>query len=62
MHEIVNVVAPESGTVAAPPESEFCEKLPSGEVSVHEVTPLVDQKIVVRAASGTVAGTAQISA
>ncbi len=59
---MVYVVAPESGTVAAPPLSEFWVKLPSGEVSWHEVTPLALQKTVVRAPSGTAAGTAQISA
>jgi len=61
-HEIVKVVAAVIGTVEAPPESESCEKLPSGEVSVHEVTPCVFQKIDVRAPSETDGGTAQISA
>lgn len=60
MHEMVNVVALVSGTVAAPPESELWLKLPSGEVSVHCVTPCVFQKMEVRVASGTDAGTAQI--
>ncbi len=56
----MKVVAPVSGTVAAPPESELWLKLPSGEVSVQLVTPCVFQKIDVRVASGTDAGTAQI--
>ena len=58
----MKVVGPESGTVAAPPKSELCEKLPSGDVSVQEVTPFVLQKTVVRAPSETDAGTAQILA
>lgn len=58
---MVNTVAPVIGTVAAPPESVFSEKLPSGLFMVHDVTPFVFQKIEVRAPSGTVAGTAQIS-
>ena len=36
-------------------------KLPSGEVSVHETTPTAFQKTVVRAPTGTLAGTAQMS-
>jgi len=59
---MVYVVAPESGTVAPPPESELCEKLPSGDVSEHVAAFFDVQKIVVRAPSGTDAGTAQISA
>ena len=61
MQDIVNVVTPESGTVAEPPESEFCVKLPSGDVSVQLSTPFVLQKIVVREPRRTAAGTAQIS-
>ena len=60
-HEMVKVVAPVIGTVEAPPESEFWLKLPSGDVSVHEETPLVFQKIDVRAPRGTDSGTAQMS-
>jgi hypothetical protein len=56
----VNVVAPESGWLAAPPESDVWLKLPSGEVSVQSVTPCVFQKIDTRVSSGTDAGTAQI--
>ena len=59
-HEMVYVVAPVSGTVAAAPESVDSEKLPSGDVSVQLATPCVFQKIDVREPSGTVAGTAQI--
>lgn len=59
-HEIVNVVEPVIATVEAPPERDFCEKLPSGLVSVQLVTPCVVQKIDVREPSGTVAGAAQI--
>lgn len=58
---MVKVVGPESGTVAAPPESEFSLKLPSGEVMEHEATPLAFQKIEVRVPSETFSGTAQIS-
>jgi len=61
-HEIVNVVAPVKGTVAAAPEREDSLKLPSGEVSVQLVTPCVFQKTEVRAPSGTDEGTAQITA
>ena len=55
------MVGPESGVVAAPPESECSLKLPSGEVMVHDSTPLVFQKIEARAPKGTFEGTAQIS-
>ena len=58
---MVNVVGPESGTVAAPPESVFSLKLPSGEEMVHDATPALFQKTEVRVPSGTLAGTAQIS-
>ena len=58
---MVNVVAPESGTVEAPPETVFSLKLPSGLVIAHSSTPFVFQKIDVRAPSGTREGTAQIS-
>jgi len=58
---MVNVVAPESGTVAAPPESACSSKLPSGEEMVHDSTPLLFQKTDVREPSGTLSGTAQIS-
>ncbi len=61
IHDIVNTVAAVSGTVDAPPLSEVCEKLPSGDVSMQSVTPCVFQKIDVRAPSGTVAGDADIS-
>ena len=61
MHDIVNVVGPESATVAAPPERVFCEKFPSGELSVHDDTFFALQKIVVREPSFTLAGMAQIS-
>src|SRR3989338_573423 len=57
---MVKVVAPVIGTVEAPPESVFWLKLPSGDVSVHEATPLVFQNIEVRAPSGTESGTAQM--
>ena len=60
-HEMVKVVAPVMGTVEAAPASEFCEKLPSGEVSVQLAAPCVFQKIEVRAPSGTAEGTAHIS-
>lgn len=60
-HEMVYVVGPESGTVAAPPERVLCEKLPSGDVSVQDVTPTAFQNTVVRAPSVTEAGVAQIS-
>ena len=59
---MLNVVAPESGTVDAPPERLVSLKLPSGLVIVHDTTPLVFQKTEVREPSGTRAGTAQISA
>ena len=59
---MVNVVAAVIGTVAAPPERVECEKLPSGDVSVQFVTPCVFQNIDAREPSGTLAGTAQISA
>ena len=61
MQEMVNVVAPVSATVEAPPEREFCEKLPSGEDSKQFVTPCEFQNIEVREPSGTDAGTAHIS-
>ena len=48
LHEIVKVVGPLSGTVAPPPESELCEKLPSGEVSAHVAAFFEVQKMVVR--------------
>lgn len=57
----MNVVAPESGTVAAPPESESSLKLPSGEVIEQVETPLVFQNTDVRVPSDTLSGTAQIS-
>ena len=60
--EIVKTVAPLSGTVAPPPESEAWLKLPSGEVTVQEVTPLVFQNRVVREPRGTDVGTAQMLA
>ena len=60
LHEIVKVVASASGTVAAPPERDACEKLPSGELSVQLLTPCVVQKIDVRVSSGTDAGDAQM--
>ena len=60
-HDIVNVVAPVRATVEAPPEREFCEKLPSGDVSVQFVTPCELQNTEVREPSGMEAGTAQIS-
>src|SRR3569832_320797 len=60
-HEIVKVVAVVIGTVEAPPESDVCEKLPSGDVSVHSLTPCVFQKIDVREPRFTFAGTAQMS-
>ena len=60
MQDIVKVVAPVSATVEAPPESEFCEKLPSGEDTAQFVTPCEFQNIEVRDPSGTVAGTAQM--
>ena len=60
MQDIVNVVAPVSATVEAPPLSEFCEKLPSGDVSVQFVTPCELQNTEVRETSGTDAGTAQM--
>lgn len=60
-HEIVKTVAPVIGAVEAPPESELCEKLPSGEVSVQFVTPCEVQKIEVRVPKETVAGEAQMS-
>lgn len=59
--EIVNVVGPESGTVAPPPESDECEKLPSGDVSMHVTAPFEFQNIVVRAPSLTAGGTAHMS-
>ena len=61
-HEIVKVVAPDNGTVAPPPESDVCEKLPSGDVSVQDTAFFDVQNTVVRVPSGTDAGTAQISA
>lgn len=60
-HEIVKVVAPERGTVAAPPESACSLKLVSDEVMVHESTFFAFQKTVVRAPKGTEGGTAQMS-
>ena len=60
-HDIVNVVAVVIGTVDPPPFSVLWEKLPSGEVSVHETTPSAFQKIDAREPSETDAGTAQIS-
>ena len=60
-HEIVNVVRPVIGTVAAPPESVFSKKFPTELVMVQEVTPCVFQKIEVRPPSGTLSGEAQIS-
>ena len=62
MQRIVKVVGPVSGTVAAPPESEFWLKLPSADFSVQAFMPCVFQKMDVRAPSRTEAGTAQISA
>lgn len=61
MHEIENVVAPESGTVEAPPESAVSLKLPSGLVTRQLCTFFDFQKIEVREPTGTDAGTAQIS-
>ena len=58
---MVNVVGPESATVAAPPERVFCVKLPSGELSRHEVTFFALQKTVVLDPSFTCVGIAQMS-
>ena len=60
MQDIVNVVGPVSATVEAPPLSEFCEKLPSGDVMVQFVTPCELQNTEVREPSGTDAGTVQM--
>lgn len=49
-------------TVDARPDFVFPVKFPSGEVSVHEITPRESQKTVVREPSGTDSGTAQIAA
>lgn len=62
MQDIENVVASESGTVEAPPERAFSLKLPSGLVTVHDVTFFVFQNIEVREPTGTEEGTAQTSA
>ena len=56
----MNVVAAVIGTVAALPDRDVCEKLPSGDVSVQLTTPDEFQKIEVRCPIATVAGTAQI--
>lgn len=60
-HEMVKTVGPARGTVAPPPLKDVCEKLPSGDVSVHDAAFLEFQKIVVRPPKGAEAGTAQIS-
>lgn len=57
---MVNTVSAVIGTVAALPESDDCEKLPSGDVSVQLATPVALQKIEVRAPSVTDDGDAQI--
>lgn len=58
MHEIVNTVGPARGTVDALPESVLWLKLPSGLVTMHDVTPLEFQNIEVRVPTETEAGTA----
>ena len=57
---IVNVVAPESDTVEAPPDVLLPVKLPSELDSVHAVTYSDVQKIVVRPPIETDAGNAHI--
>ena len=57
----MKVVAPLSGTVAAPPERVVWLKLPSGEVTVQVSTPCVFQNMETREPIGTLAGTAHIS-
>ena len=58
---MVNVVSFVSGTVAAPPESLLSLKLPPEELTAHESTFFVLQKIDARKPKETDSGTAQIS-
>lgn len=58
---MVNTVAVVMATVEAPPVSECCEKLPSGEVTVQLAAPDDVQNIDVRAPIETVFGDAQMS-
>ena len=59
---MLKVVAPERGTVEAPPEVLWPEKLPSELDSMHEVTLAEVQNTVVRPPIETLAGLAQILA
>ena len=57
----VKVVESVMGTVAAPPDRVFSEKLPSELVTIHDATPCELQKTEVRAPRGTFAGVAHMS-
>src|SRR3990167_7063423 len=60
-HEMVKVVAPESGTVAAPPLNALSLKLPSGLETGHDSTPFEFQNTNIRVPSATLAATAQMT-
>lgn len=60
-HMMVNTVSSMMGTVAAPPESEVSEKLPSELVIAHDVTPCVFQNTEALAPIVMVFGTVHMS-